>query len=48
MDRLTEYHCGVAVIRDKTKHKEAMAKLAELETFEEQIEPFTAVDGTYL
>lgn len=34
--RYTEYHTGVAVIKDKTLLKEAMAKLAELEDLEEQ------------
>lgn len=29
--RYTEYHAGVAVIRDKAKHKEAVAKLAKFE-----------------
>lgn len=33
--RYTEYHGGVAVIKDRTKHKEAMQKLAELEDMEE-------------
>ena len=32
--RYTEYHEGVAVIRDKNKHKEAMKKLAEFEDAE--------------
>lgn len=36
MERLTEYHCGVAVIKDKSKHKKAMAKLAKYEDEEEQ------------
>lgn len=36
MERLTEYHNGVAVIRDKSKHKEAMEKLARYEDLEEQ------------
>lgn len=36
MERLTEYHNGVAVIRDKSKHKEAMEKLARYEELEEQ------------
>ena len=31
MKRLTEYHCGVAVIKDKSKLAEAMTKLAEYE-----------------
>ena len=34
--RYTEYHAGVAVIKDKTLHKEAMQKLAKLEDLEEQ------------
>lgn len=34
--RYTEYHTGVAVIKDNTLLKEAMAKLAELEDLEEQ------------
>lgn len=34
MERLTEYHAGVAVIKDKTRQKEAMAKLAKLEELE--------------
>lgn len=36
MERLTTRHNGVAVIKDKSKHKEAMQKLAELEDLEEQ------------
>lgn len=34
--RYTEYHAGVAVIKDKALLKEAMAKLAKLEDLEEQ------------
>lgn len=34
--RYTEYHAGVAVIKDKIFLKEAMAKLAKLEDAEEQ------------
>ena len=33
--RYTEYHGGVAVIKDKNKHKEAMEKLAKVEDAEE-------------
>ena len=33
--RYTERHGGVAVIKDKSKHKEAMEKLAKLEDAEE-------------
>ena len=36
MDRLTEYHCGKAVIKEKNRHREAMEKLAEYENIEEQ------------
>ena len=36
MERLTEYHCGVAVIKDKNKLKDAMQKLANYEDIEEQ------------
>lgn len=36
MERLTEYHCGVAVIKDKNKLKDAMQKLANYEDLEEQ------------
>ncbi|MGI6080836.1 MAG: hypothetical protein ACOYBV_07675 [Candidatus Avilachnospira sp.] len=35
MKRLTEYHCGVAVIKNKELLKEAMAKLAAYEDTEE-------------
>lgn len=34
--RYTEYHAGVAVIKDKAFLKEAMAKLAKYEDAEEQ------------
>ena len=34
--RYTEYHCGVAVIKDKALLKEAMAKLAKYEDVEEE------------
>ena len=34
--RYTEYHAGVAVIKDKALLKEAMQKLAKLEDLEEQ------------
>ena len=36
MERLTEYHNGVAVIKDKSKLKEAMEKLAHYEDMEER------------
>lgn len=36
MSRLTEYHCGVAVIKDKKRLKDAMHKLANYEDLEEQ------------
>lgn len=34
--RYTEYHCGVAVIKDKDLLKDAMAKLAKYEDMEEE------------
>lgn len=37
MSRLTTRHCGVAVIKDKNKLKEAMEKLAAYEEQEEQM-----------
>ena len=36
MERLTTRHCGVAVIKDKSKLKEAMEKLAVYEEAEER------------
>lgn len=36
MERYTEYHCGVAVIKNKELLKEAMAKLAAYEDAEEE------------
>ena len=36
MSRLTEYHCGTAVIKDKSKLQAAMHKLAIIEDLEEQ------------
>ncbi|MED9966470.1 MAG: hypothetical protein UFJ18_06715 [Blautia sp.] len=36
--RYTEYHNGVAVIKDKALLKEAMAKLAKIEDEEEMLE----------
>lgn len=36
MERLTTRHNGVAVIKDKSKHKEAMEKLACYEDMEEK------------
>lgn len=45
MDRLTEYHCGVAVIKDKNKLKEAMAKLARYEDMEIKAVPFAWNDN---
>lgn len=37
MERLTTRHNGVAVIKDKSKHKEAMEKLARYEELEERM-----------
>lgn len=36
MERLTTRHNGVAVIKDKSKHKEAMERLARYEELGEQ------------
>lgn len=36
MERLTTRHKGVAVIKEKSRHKEAMEKLARYEEMEEQ------------
>lgn len=38
MSRLTEYHCGVAVIKNKELLKEAMEKLARYEDLEDKEE----------
>lgn len=35
MDRFTEYHCGVAVIKDKNQLSGAMTKLAKIEDMKE-------------
>lgn len=40
MERFTEYHCGVAVIKDKEKLPEALRKLASYEDAEELSEEF--------
>lgn len=37
MSRLTEYHCNVAVIKDKSTLSEAMAKLAKYEDLEDSL-----------
>ena len=36
LSRLTEYHCGTAVIKDKSKLQAAMHKLAIIEDLEDQ------------
>lgn len=36
MERLTEYHSGVAVIRDKNRHRETMEVLAKYEDTEDR------------
>ena len=43
-ERLTTYHCGKAVIKDKNKLSEAMEKLAKLEDREESGEWVDAVE----
>lgn len=43
MERYTEYHCRIAVIKDKNKHKEAMEILAAYEDTDltqEQVQEF--------
>lgn len=49
MKRYTEYHAGVAVIKDKTNMKEAMQRFAELEeraTPKEPVRIDNAMGGT--
>lgn len=46
MERLTEYHAGVAVIKDKAWQKEAMAKLAAYENT--GLTPQEVMDGRLL
>lgn len=41
MKRYTEYHAGVAVIKNKALLPKAMAKLARFENSQEQVESFT-------
>ena len=51
MERLTTRHSGVAVIKDKSKLKDAMEKLAHYEDLEEQgliLKKADAVDEGYL
>lgn len=51
MSRLTEYHCGVAVIKDKAFLKDAMARLAAYEDIEESdegIEPVLTEFAEYI
>ena len=43
-ERLTTYHCGKAVIKDKNKLSEAMEKLAEFEEKEECGEWLDAIE----
>ena len=43
-ERLTTYHCGKAVIKDKNKLSEAMEKLAELEEKEKCGEWLDAIE----
>ena len=38
--KYTERHCGVAVIKDKSRHKEDMEKLAKIEEEEEILPQF--------
>lgn len=43
-ERLTTYHCGKAVIKDKNKLSEAMEKLAEFEEKEKCGEWLDAIE----
>lgn len=48
MERYTEYHCGVPVIKDKDKHIEAVARLAAYEDTDllpNEMELFREVKG---
>lgn len=46
MERYTKYHNGIAVIKDKALHKEAMAELAKYE--DTGITPEEIMDGKML
>lgn len=51
MSRLTEYHCGVAAIKDKALLKDAMARLAayeDIEELDEGIEPVLTEFAEYI
>ncbi len=47
MERLTEYHNGVAVIKDKSRLKEAMERLAEYENTGLTPEKLVEIDEAY-
>jgi hypothetical protein len=47
MERLTERHCGVAVIKDKNRDKEAMQRLAEYEDLDVTPEQLRQIDALY-
>ncbi len=47
MERLTEYHNGVAVIKDKSRLKEAMQRLAEYENTGLTPEKLLEMDEAY-
>lgn len=45
--RYTEYHCGVAVIKDKSLLSDALAKLAKYEDVEEEPDMDRVLRGLY-
>lgn len=45
MERYTEYHAGVPVLKDKTKMKEAMSRFAELEERDTPKKPIKEEDS---
>lgn len=47
MERLTEYHAGVAVLKNKEKHKDAMQRLAEYEDIGLEPEQIKEIDKLY-
>lgn len=47
MERFTEYHAGIPVLKDKTKMKEAMARFAELEERATPKKVSMAANSTY-
>lgn len=48
MERFTEYHAGVPVLKDKTKMKEVMARFAELEELATPKKVSMTANNTYV